>query len=206
MGALVGPPRQPSGLRAFGFGPPRTSTQAWAVARAEPVPSRAGRDRADEDVAPFPRRVYPPSRGTDGALETPPARGGAPPPPGGAGAWGWGAVLGLSVRGEFRIVLSVRSHSHVRARRVLRGRLRLVGRVRVYVGGRRVWADIFGAGRVGWIVDSHASVLLRVRNGVHMGVQRCFRGSTVVLLWVCFGFALGLLWVCFGFALGLLSS
>ena len=45
-----------------------TNWAVGAVARAEPVPSRAGRDRADEDVAPFPRRVYPPSRGTDDAL------------------------------------------------------------------------------------------------------------------------------------------
>jgi hypothetical protein len=68
-------PRQPSGLWAFGFGPLRPQTTSWALwaaARAATFPSRAGRDRADGDVEPSPRRVLPPSHGTESRIWLPP--------------------------------------------------------------------------------------------------------------------------------------
>ena len=50
----------------------------WAAARAATFPSRAGRDRADGDVEPSPRRVLPPSHGTESRRVRPllPLRGG----------------------------------------------------------------------------------------------------------------------------------
>ena len=68
IGVLGQPPRQPSGVWAVGFDPLRpqvNSWATWAAARAASLPSRAGRDRAGGNVVPPPRRVYPPSRGTE---------------------------------------------------------------------------------------------------------------------------------------------
>ena len=63
-----------------------------------------------------------------------------------------------------------------------------------------------------------ASVFLRARSGIHLGVQWCFRGFAVVfrgvatvvlwfycgfavvMLWCCIGFAVVVLWFCIGFA------
>ena len=56
-------------------GPRSTVGAVWAAAHAAPLPSRAGHDRAGGNVAPSPRRVYPPSRGTEVGSTGPPPRG-----------------------------------------------------------------------------------------------------------------------------------
>ena len=81
LGVLGGPPRQPSGLWAFGFDPRRpqcTGWAAWVAARAASFPSRAGRVRVGGNVVPSPRRVLPPSRGTESFLPSPPCGGRGP--------------------------------------------------------------------------------------------------------------------------------
>ena len=54
---------------------PVSSWALWAASRAASFPSRAGRGRAVGNVESSPRRVYPPSRGTEGSPALAPLRG-----------------------------------------------------------------------------------------------------------------------------------
>jgi hypothetical protein len=77
VGALVSWSGPSPTLRRMGLWvrPTATPERIWAVwvaARAATFPSRAGRDRADGDVEPSPRRVLPPSHGTESRIWLPP--------------------------------------------------------------------------------------------------------------------------------------
>ena len=94
VGILGDPPCQPAGLWALGFDPLRpqyTGWAVWAAAHAALLPSRAEHDRARGNAVASPRRVLPPSRGTEdcsGVDRPPPCGKRQPPPPEGGGVDG----------------------------------------------------------------------------------------------------------------------